>query len=417
MPEQVVLIGKSLCVTVLVKVDSQGWFASIGTMQKAHVIQIKPSSRFASFDIFRGLLLVVIMIDHLQRFPGLYEYVTGKGYLWSSVAEAFFILSGLMAGLVYVRRNQTQSFTVTTRKLWRRAGTLYLWSVGLTLLYTGLAYALGLPPGLKLGLASNWSVWELLRATVSLKYVYGWADFLAYYAIFLAVAPVAAWFLRRGQWWIVAAASLGIWMCSGSNFVLSWQILFYFGMAAGYYIPEIQAAIRRLSPRQRVLGGTAIVGLAVLTWTWSSVIITLRSVMEHRAISNIGSLSLINIDRVDNVLARHFDKTTLPTLRLIVSGLWFTGLLVLLRQQSGRVWRFMKHILVPLGRHSLLTYILHSFVLFWLDIVVPHTVNRLENIVLTTGMLVGIWLTIYIIDQRQSFMWGATRELGSPLTQ
>ena len=56
-----------------------------------------PGGRDARLDMFRGLALVMIFINHV---PGtFYETLTSRNFGFSDAAEAFVFMSGLAAGL------------------------------------------------------------------------------------------------------------------------------------------------------------------------------------------------------------------------------------------------------------------------------------------------------------------------------
>ena len=81
--------------------------------------------RILALDLLRGYLLCVITIDHLFRFPGLFDLFTGRGQLWVSAAEGFFLISGILVGKIYGSKI-AYNLRGETKKLWGRAGKLYL---------------------------------------------------------------------------------------------------------------------------------------------------------------------------------------------------------------------------------------------------------------------------------------------------
>ena len=48
----------------------------------------------------RGWFLVIIILDHLTYFPNGLTFLTGDSRLAVSAAEGFFIISGLVLGIV-----------------------------------------------------------------------------------------------------------------------------------------------------------------------------------------------------------------------------------------------------------------------------------------------------------------------------
>ena len=61
---------------------------------------IAPSRpRDPRIDAFRGLALMMILIDHMPGNP--WEEVTVRNIGFSDAAEAFFVMSGIAAGIAY----------------------------------------------------------------------------------------------------------------------------------------------------------------------------------------------------------------------------------------------------------------------------------------------------------------------------
>ncbi|MDP2781934.1 OpgC domain-containing protein, partial [Devosia sp.] len=60
---------------------------------------VSPAPRDLRLDMFRGVALVMIFINHV---PGtLYESFTNRNFGFSDAAEAFVFMSGMAAGLAY----------------------------------------------------------------------------------------------------------------------------------------------------------------------------------------------------------------------------------------------------------------------------------------------------------------------------
>ncbi len=53
-------------------------------------------------DVFRGLALATIFIDHIPGNP--YEHATLRNFGFSDAAEGFFLMSGIAAGIAYAGR-------------------------------------------------------------------------------------------------------------------------------------------------------------------------------------------------------------------------------------------------------------------------------------------------------------------------
>lgn len=358
--------------------------------------------RILTLDLLRGYFLLVIIIDHLFRFPSLFELFTGRGQLWVSAAEGFFIISGLLVGYIYKTKIITNPRDVFI-KLWKRAGKLYLLSIGLTTLFTLWGWILN-SPGVKLGI---WSFGEsfglMVLKTVTLQYVYGWADFLPFYAVFMVFAPLCLWLIAKKNTLAVLVISAIIWVCRGGNFYLAWQTLFVAGIMVGFYFSRLDNFFTNLR----------LVTKKVLTVTLfgSSIVTLMISVFFVFGIWTIFRASWVTFlpEAVINFLTAAkdfyypiqtpwFDKVTLPPIRLFLSGLWFTGLLVLFRRHEQFLASLFGGLLLKFGQNSLLVYVVHGFLLFPSFIFLPGNTGFFGNTIIDAGIIgvvygIVIWRT------------------------
>ncbi|MES2967802.1 MAG: OpgC domain-containing protein, partial [Pseudomonadota bacterium] len=99
-----------------------------------------PSVRDPRLDVFRGICLVMIFINHV---PGnLYEEWTSRNFGFSDAAEGFVLMSGVAAGLAYSMDFRGFSrFWTGLARVWRRVWTLYLVHILTTVLALGAASA------------------------------------------------------------------------------------------------------------------------------------------------------------------------------------------------------------------------------------------------------------------------------------
>src|SRR5665648_91106 len=172
--------------------------------------EVKKSSRILSLDMMRGYFLVVIIIDHLYWYPNGFSWLSGRGDLFVSAAEGFFLISGLILGVVRGQKLRNKPFLFVAKLLVKRSVQLYITSVILMLIFTLLGWWFFIDnPGLKPGIRPpNESFIHVLIGALDYKYVYGWADFLRLYAIFIFVSPLALWLLRHKKTYIVLGLSI-----------------------------------------------------------------------------------------------------------------------------------------------------------------------------------------------------------------
>src|ERR1019366_8211011 len=75
-------------------------------------------------DLFRGMALWLIFIDHLP--PNLLTWFTIRNYGFSDATEIFIFISGYTAAFVYGRAMREAGFVVATARILRRVWQIYV---------------------------------------------------------------------------------------------------------------------------------------------------------------------------------------------------------------------------------------------------------------------------------------------------
>jgi hypothetical protein len=90
-------------------------------------------------DLFRGLALWLIFIDHLS--PDLLTWFTIRSYGFSDAAEIFIFISGFTAAFVYGRGMREKGFVIGTARILRRVWQIYVANIFLFTVFLGeIAY-------------------------------------------------------------------------------------------------------------------------------------------------------------------------------------------------------------------------------------------------------------------------------------
>lgn len=359
--------------------------------------------RIVALDLLRGFFLIVIIIDHFGMFPSPYEFLTGRGVLWASAAEGFFLISGLLVGYVYTPR-LARSFKAAAIKIWKRAGLLYFLSIILTLLFTvwGLAIA---PSSGASGLWQDGSVTSLLYQTITLQYTYGWADFLRYYAVFMLVAPLVLWLCIKRLAWVALTASTVLWLATQQSLMLSWHILFTIGIVVGFYLPQIQAWFSGLSPRYRSRIFISVVGVAVVTVIISA-LVNRAAVYLSGDMATFSSLpawlqsAVMTLNEIRLSLVPWTDKDRLGGLRFAAALVWFTALYLLFRRFETVIDKTTKGVLRTYGENSLMVYVVQAFMVF---IVLAYVGQRHSIFISTVLTTLGLALAFAAARYRKIF--------------
>lgn len=340
--------------------------------------------RILAFDLLRGYFLIVILIDHLARYPGIFEYITGKGYLWASAAEGFFVVSGIMVGLIRGNEAKRGQLKRSNYKLLKRALNIYLLSVSLTVLATLIAWWCH-DVSVKSGAIEPGRWFDLITQSISLRYTYGWADFLPYYAAFMVVAPLALWLAYKSKTWLVVVISILVWYFGRSHSqYFAWQLLFFGGLAVGYHLNTLQARWASLMDAQKNAIVTILVVVSTITVVASVLVIFGQGL--NPIVENFGKATL-----------NWFDKTSAAPGRVVVSAIWLSTLFILVRKYEGVIAHYIGWLLLPLGRNSLFTYGSESVVLLLVSAVFPYAVGLVLNICISLLTIITVWMltTLY----------------------
>lgn len=361
-----------------------------------------PSSRILTFDLLRGYFLVMITLNHLQWYPNLVEWATYRGGLLVSSAEGFFFISGIVLGMVRGRKMRDQPFSEAAKLLILRGVQLYVLSIVLMLLFTFVGWLFADNPGLKPGIRPvDQPLPEIIMGALSFNYIYGWADFLRLYAIFMFMSPFALWLLRKNKWYILLAGSIGLWLLypvadmftSRSPeilMVLSWQLVFFGGLIIGYHWQDIAAWWQRrtIRVRRRIL--LPILGIAVTTLL-ANIVLVLLDTLD---IASSVSLS------IQAALAQPFNKEALPLPRLLLFGIWFTLGFYIFQRFEKRIVQWFGWILLPFGSNSLYVYIMHAILVFFAHLIIMPP-EASSNLVVNTAASVAILFLILLAVYRK----------------
>ena len=222
-----------------------------------------PVPREPRIDMLRGFAILTIVLNHLTQaveFGGLRGgfIPTPTRYGYSTAAELFVFLSGYMVGLVYLSRPRPML------RVWRRAGTLWLYD--LVLLVPVLPLAVTMTP-------AELNFWHLAPFTTApagalldfatLRHAPRLLDVLQLYIILMLAAPVAIALHRRSPA-LMISVSLLLYAAAQALIIrrialdpaanddgllklLSWQALFFVPMALGarrLHVPLFRALDR-----------------------------------------------------------------------------------------------------------------------------------------------------------------------------
>lgn len=341
-----------------------------------------PTSRLQALDYLRGFFIVVIVIDHLWRWPSLLAAFTGEGRLWVSAAEGFVIISGLLVGYVRGYKNREQPLKVVSTKLLKRAFLLYVWFAAMTLVYTTIIWYVPLVGSMPWTDVTKGDWYSLISQTLTMNTAHTWVHFLYMYAIFLALTPIAIWLLRKNKAVIVILLSIvgyGIGKFYNIEW-LEWLPVFFAPAVAGYYLPAIQTWWANLTVRQRLSNKYSLYAL-----TFASLLLSIATTFIF---AGHPASAFIN-----DFFSKEF---TLDFWRIILSFVWFIALALVFNQILQWLEKYLGWLLLPFGTNSLTAYIAHGFIIIAIGLFAVNRQDIFYNTLLGIIAVLGVWALLRI---------------------
>ena len=242
------------------------------------------TGRDLRLDLFRGLALWLIFLDHIPS--NAVSWITIRNYGFSDAAEMFIFISGYTAAFVYGRAMHERGFVVSGARILKRAWQIYVAHIFLFAIYMAeISYvATSFDNPLY---AEEMNILDFLKQpdqtiiqALLLKFKPANMDVLPLYIVLLILFPPILWLLQRAPTVALVGSAAVYVLAWRFNFNLpaypegvwyfnpfAWQLLFVFGAWCAL------GGAERLSPflRWRITTAIAIayiVFAAVIALTW-----------------------------------------------------------------------------------------------------------------------------------------------------
>jgi hypothetical protein len=350
------------------------------------------TERDLRLDLFRGLALWLIFLDHIPS--NAVSWITIRNYGFSDATEIFVFVSGYTAALVYGRAMREHGFIVGAARLLRRAWQIYVAHVFLFAIYLAeIAYVvhsfdnplyteeMGV-----LHFLQNPDVTIVQALLLKFKPVN--MDVLPLYIVLLAGFPPMLWGLLRAPstalalsavlyaltWyfgWNIPAYPKGVWVFNP----FAWQLLFTFGAWCAL------GGAQRLS---RWISSPVTIGLAVAYLAFAF------GIAMTWYFRNLGAY----VPTLVGDAIYPIDKTNLDVLRL----LHFFSLAVITVYFVPRTWTGLKSPVfwpaIICGQHSLETFCLGVFLSFAGHFVFTEVSDRLYTQILVSAAGIAIMVGV-----------------------
>jgi hypothetical protein len=329
------------------------------------------SARDLRIDWLRGLAMTCVIIDH-SRLSSLLSWFSYERFWTVTAAEVFVVLSGAVLGMVYgPKLNQGRWATVVLR-LGRRAVTLYVAFLAVTVSVVLLGLA-----GIDVQSLTTWddrvdgfveflnpqtldaAAWRdilLMRAAPWSFQIVGLYVWLVAAAVpcllalrFIGWRPLLAFSWILYLWYRIAPHAITSGQFESTFPLLVWQLLFVHGIALGYYRDRLGAFVTglpKLVPAAAYGASAAFIVFAFCNpWTEGPGILHWSLVSPDRfatLYSDYFTLSDLGVGRLLNL------AVSLPVGYAALSALW-------------RLARPFGAVFITLGQQSLGAFVLHVY--------------------------------------------------------
>jgi len=336
-----------------------------------------PGKRDLRIDMLRGIALVMMVVAHTEVLS-LVNIFTWERFGLTTGAEGFVILSGFMLGMLNRQRLQKEVLLTISWTLWRRAGKIYLVNLIIILLMLALTKQSFINTFEVTHFVDRFSgtVWALFPTTPQIKET--WFNIILYlqigphqtqilglYICLLLASPLFLGLLQSGRViWLLLVSLAGyvsyqLWpmRLTVAEFefafpLLAWQLIFVCGMCCGWYKEELTSLAR--TPIGRIVIGVMIACALVMMFI----------AQNHTNPFMPPALLMHVIPPADfNWFYHHLaGKNALGPFRVLNDFCLILLVYLVLTFYWQPLERLFGWFLIPLGQHSLYTFILHVFI-------------------------------------------------------
>lgn len=359
------------------------------------------------FDFIRGLAMLFVIVNHI-RIPSLYQVFTVEAIGVVTGAEIFVVVSGAVLAFIYRRRIERGRFRDCIPPILRRALTLYAVVVGVNLCVYAFSrlvpsldhsvltvYSDGTHRWNLFGDGAPWT--KVVAGVMALRYGISQVNVLGLYVMLVGSAPLSLWLLHQGRTLTLLLLSWALYLLQHLHAVqvlsfqselafpvLTWQLLFVHGMAAGWHRDRLISAVRGAGTRTLVAAAllAAAFSFYALNNPWNHIPLGMRFALipEH----NFGW-----------VYYWFFDRRTLGIGRIIDTLLVVGGLYAVLTAHWQTLRRWLGGLLVPIGSVTLYVFIVHvAFVLLIANVPAFQQQSLAWNTLAHTLVLLAIWAMV-----------------------
>ena len=367
-------------------------------------------ARDLRIDFMRGVALVMMVVAHTEVMSVI-NIFSWERFGLTTGAEGFVILSGFMLGMLNRARLQKVVLLTVSWGLYLRAWKIYRVNIIIIVSFILLAYI----PHINLFEVTHFTdrfsgeSWSLYPVTPQIKET--WFNIILYlqigphqtqilglYIFLLLLSPLFLGMLQKGNvWWLLGASLLvyGLWQrwplrLTPSEFefafpLLAWQFIFVLGMASGWYKAEL------ISFARTPAGKVVVVALVIVA-------LILGFIAQNHTNPFMPPALLMHVippDGFNTFYHTWAAKNGLGPVRVLNDIALMVTVYLVLTYCWTPLNRLLGWFLIPLGQHSLYTFILHVYVVLLVSQFITFDLWRhawIENTLVHAAALGILWL-------------------------
>ncbi|MEB7277837.1 OpgC domain-containing protein [Enterobacter asburiae] len=367
-------------------------------------------TRDLRIDFMRGIALVMMVVAHTEVMS-VFNIFSWERFGLTTGAEGFVILSGFMLGMLNRARLQKVVLLTVSWGLYLRAWKIYRVNIIIIVSFILLAYI----PHINLFEVTHFTdrfsgeSWSLYPVTPQIKET--WFNIILYlqigphqtqilglYIFLLLFSPLFLGMLQKGNvWWLLGASLLvyGLWQrwplrLTPSEFefafpLLAWQFIFVLGMASGWYKAEL------ISFARTPAGKAVVVALVIVA-------LILGFIAQNHTNPFMPPALLMHVippDSFNTFYHTWAAKNGLGPVRVLNDIALMVTVYLVLTYCWTPLNRLLGWFLIPLGQHSLYTFILHVYVVLLVSQFITFDLWRhawIENTLVHAAALGILWL-------------------------
>ncbi|HDR2365283.1 TPA: OpgC domain-containing protein [Enterobacter asburiae] len=367
-------------------------------------------ARDLRIDFMRGIALVMMVVAHTEVMS-IFNIFSWERFGLTTGAEGFVILSGFMLGMLNRARLQKVVLLTVSWGLYLRAWKIYRVNIIIIVSFILLAYI----PHINLFEVTHFTdrfsgeSWSLYPVTPQIKET--WFNIILYlqigphqtqilglYIFLLLLSPLFLGMLQKGNvWWLLGASLLvyGLWQrwplrLTPSEFefafpLLAWQFIFVLGMASGWYKAEL------ISFARTPAGKVVVVALVIVA-------LILGFIAQNHTNPFMPPALLMHVippDSFNTFYHTWAAKNGLGPVRVLNDIALMVTVYLVLTYCWKPLNRLLGWFLIPLGQHSLYTFILHVYVVLLVSQFITFDLWRhawIENTLVHAAALGILWL-------------------------